>query len=368
MPLSVVQKKFTNVPTESGTEFTDINGLVICQKYIPKNIKTPGNTQPTAGKARKFESKMLLEHFDTGQLGRNSHRLKINERVVITEKVHGTSQRTGNVLVKRAETLSRWHTFLGWLGGCGLDRNIIMDDYETVTGTRRTVMDPQKENPNPFHEPKMRELAAANFADLRKGETVYYELVGYEYGDKCIMPGHDNQSLKNHLDKNDFANFINTYGERTDFTYGCAPGTFDVYVYRITYTNEDGYSVDLNWDALVARCKELGVKHVPVLFDGTLSDFFKADTNYLDNSQTWSEEEKMDYAIELVRKWINLYCNNKFLNGREHALEGVCIRAERENVPLILKEKSFIFKCLEGIIKDSGVLDIEEAEATAIAE
>ena len=34
--------------------------------------------------------------------------------------------------------------------------------------------------------------------------------------------------------------FIKQYGNETTFSYGCEPGQSDMYVYRMTMTNEDG--------------------------------------------------------------------------------------------------------------------------------
>jgi hypothetical protein len=45
-----------------------------------------------------------------------------------------------------------------------------------------------------------------------------------------------------------------------------------------------------------------------------------------------------------------------------HIKEGVCVRIEGGLNNRTLKWKSFPFKVLEGIVKDSGVVDAEEAQ------
>ncbi len=46
----------------------------------------------------------------------------------------------------------------------------------------------------------------------------------------------------------------------------------------------------------------------------------------------------------------------------QHIREGVCIRIENGSVtPILLKNKNFIFKVLEGIVKDTNTVDIEES-------
>ena len=44
-----------------------------------------------------------------------------------------------------------------------------------------------------------------------------------------------------------------------------------------------------------------------------------------------------------------------------HIREGVCVRADRYTVPVVLKSKSHLFRILEGLVKDDlEYLDIEE--------
>jgi hypothetical protein len=46
-----------------------------------------------------------------------------------------------------------------------------------------------------------------------------------------------------------------------------------------------------------------------------------------------------------------------------HIKEGVCVRIDQFGLkPKVFKHKSFNFKVLEGIAKDSGVVDAEEAQ------
>ena len=52
---------------------------------------------------------------------------------------------------------------------------------------------------------------------LDKGMTIYYEIVGY-LADNSVI-----QKVKGKI-----------------FDYGCEPGKFEIYIYRITYTNVDG--------------------------------------------------------------------------------------------------------------------------------
>jgi hypothetical protein len=178
---------------------------------------------------------------------------------------------------------------------------------------------------------------------LKKGETVYFEVVGYEPGGKSIMPSCDNSKLGKE--------FVKRYGDKTTFSYGMdADNEFylqkqcDVFVYRITTTNEDGESYDYTWDDVVARCKDLGVKHVPHICEVTV-------------------EDHRDLR-DLVEK---LTVGPSLLDER-HIREGVCVRVEGTGFNIqVYKNKSFEFKVLEGIIKDAGVVDQEEEASLEIA-
>lgn len=157
------------------------------------------------------------------------------------------------------------------------------------------------------------------------------------------MNSQSTEKLKKLLNKDEYEDFFNRYGSTTIFSYGCAPKEYDVYIYRISMTSGDGMrEIDLSWDQLKERCYELGEKHVP-----ELTSWNNFDINSLD---------------ELVQEV-------KFLAERPselfptHIREGVCVRIDNRIRPKMLKSKSFIFKCLEGIIKESDVVDIEESQS-----
>jgi hypothetical protein len=137
IPLETVEKQF-KIDRELfvvGYEFDAIDGIKICEKYVSKATKMAG--QPGNKTGRKKDIKMFVEHFDTPQLGRNLHRIHPNERLIITEKVHGTSQRTGNVLVEEEINLSLLKSVMNFLAGNGWKRTVTERTYKTVIGTRR---------------------------------------------------------------------------------------------------------------------------------------------------------------------------------------------------------------------------------------
>lgn len=327
---------------EENFEFDELNGIPICNKYInPNTVKAAQQNQGKKTKAAK-SSIMFKEHFDTGHFGKSLHEIQDNEILVITEKVHGTSSRIGNVLVERNIT---WKDKIAKFIGAKIDLN----EWKYLNGTRRVVL--EETTGTQFHDPTIRQMALDLFKDnLRKGETVYLEIVGFEPSGAPIMPSVDTT-------KTNDKEFVKKYGKNMSYSYGCAVGKCDFYVYRITNTNVDGQSIDLCWNDTKSRCNELGVKYVPELKIFTLGDI----RNIIEGEGGKFNDDRE--VRERLLKFVDELAQGPSLLDANHIKEGVCIKRDQYGFnPKVLKHKSFIFKLLEGIIKDSGVVDAEEAQ------
>jgi hypothetical protein len=124
-----------------------------------------------------------------------------------------------------------------------------------------------------------------------------------------------------------------------------------VYVYRITNTNEDGQSVDLTWDDVKKRCDEIGVKYVPELFVTSL-EMVAVMINSSDDRDVYN---MLGCVVDEASKGASKL-------DTSHIREGVCVRIDNVGMtPKVYKHKSFEFKVLEGIVKDTGVVDMEES-------
>jgi hypothetical protein len=194
-----------------GLEFTHINGVEICSKYfIPVSIPgAPGSRN------RKKKTRFIIEnfwqHWDTKQMMRNLHQFDETRVVYVEEKIHGTSGRTGNVLVKNNRP---WWKF--W---------IPKEEWKIVSGTRRV------DNIN-GHANAIRKAVGDQVANhLYMGEQIYYEIFGYD-GQSQIQKG---------------------------FDYGCRVGEYKVLLYRVTITTPDGKCYDLDREQVYARARELGM-------------------------------------------------------------------------------------------------------------
>jgi hypothetical protein len=318
-----------------GFEFDEWKGTPICSKYInPATAKIARENQGKKARTAKT-SVMFKEHFDTGHFGKNIHEFKNDDTIIITEKLHGTSGRIGHVQVERdLSLLERIAKFVGV--------KVQETEWKYMNGTRRVVL--EETSGKQFHDPTIRDKALNIFkGNLRKGETVYFEIVGYESTGAPIMPPVDTKGLG---DKS----FTKTYGEKMYYSYGCEQTQSDVYVYRMTFANEDGQSIDYAWEDVVKRCSEIGVKTTPHIRTLTLNEIA---------AQRFDDDRDIR---EQFSKLVELYGSGPSIIDASHIKEGVCVRIEGGIQNKTFKFKSFEFKVLEGIVKDSGVIDSEEAQ------
>lgn len=323
---------------KEGDSFQDFNGVKICEKYVvpDKNIQ---NTSKF--KSKKYDSIMFPKHIDTSHLMKHLTDISITDRIVISEKIHGTSGRYGHVKYERKFT---------WLEKLLKKLNVLISDTEWVylNGTRNVVLTPDKDRTSEFHDPSMRDLSIVDFKNnLRKGEVVYFEVVGYEPSGKPIMNSVDTSKMKDKEFTKKYANHED--GKTMVYKYGCHPGEFRVYVYRIAISTEDGHQYDLPWNDVKLRCVELGVDHVPEMFNGTVKELLE-ESNY-----TFSDISKGLSTI------IDIMSSGHELLDHSHLREGVCVRVESklDNIT-IYKHKSFEFKVMEDIEKSSGLENLEE--------
>jgi len=312
---------------EVGFAFSEINGHEICRKFITAKTFQARDKKP------RIKSKFINFHEmpDTDQLAYKMDELKDEMFLVFTEKIHGTSQRSANSI----EEKHTWYTkFIN-----GIFKRTILEpkrEYNYVCGTRRVVLHDFESNMGYYKENEMfRKYVHDKFVGkLRKGENVYYEVVGYAAENSPIMPPSDNTKLK---DKE----FVKKYGKVTNFNYGCHPGQHDVYVYRMSMTNEDGVEIDLSWDVVKYRCGQMEVKYVPELY-------------------------RMVFDRKIIDEDFLKFCE-KYNSGDStidptHIREGIVVRADGSKW-IAWKNKSFQFKVIEDIIKlRDDVIDMEESQ------
>ena len=309
---------------KDGDIINVLNGVEICKKYVPIKTHSAKVGEPKQKKEKKIKYPTFSEHIDTSQLMYNLHQFKAGDICYLTLKMHGTSGRTMYSLKTEKQNTN----FIKRLLGNG--KETTAKTWEYVTGTRRVVL--ENYDGGYYGNNNFRIKYHEQFVDkLYKGETVYYEIVGYEDSGRPIMGKVSNKKTQ---DKK----FIKTYGEETVYSYGCEVGENDMYIYRMSITNEDGFEVDYPWDMVKLRVEQMGLKTVPE-FDRFV---------YTTKEDLLSRVEAFVDGVDPI--------------GRTHIREGVVVRVEGKEKFKAFKHKNFFFKVLEGIIKDAGVIDEEESQ------
>ena len=352
LPLSCLDYCFEDgaaVHLKIGDTIDVVNGHDICTKYIPRSNKRVG--RPTDGnRTRKRKvpiAPLFVEHADTEQLAYNLGAFRSGDEVEITLKMHGTSQRTGFLPVFSGYRRTIWDKLFRRDGEP-------IYTYDLVTGTRRTVINGEDGGyygSNAFRMPHS-ELFRGK---LWKGETVYYEVVGFTDTGTPIMAECGNKKLN---DKE----FVKQYGQTTTFSYGCERtgkktlygndeyGAFaieeyapqsDIYVYRMTMTNEDGNIVEYTPDFMRYRCEQMGVKTVPVFWKGLIPE------------NPASADDPTIEPGEWIKNVAERFYDGPDPIGKTHIREGVVVRIVNKPKFCAYKHKNFAFKCISGIIAES---------------
>ena len=356
-----------------GDTIDTFNGHLICQKYIPR--RNPPRTSTRGGnKVRKKKvdiAPLFAEHADTEQLAYNLADFKSGDYIEISLKMHGTSARTGQLPILKGYKRTLIDRILRREG-------TPIYEYDYVSGTRRTVLEDYEGGfygSNKFRE-QYHELFRGK---LHKGETIYYEIVGFTDTGSPIMGTCNNKKLN---DKE----FIKQYGQTTTFSYGCEPNLpeapaytasnkvnienlkpqSDIYVYRMTMTNPDGEAVEYTPDFMRYRCEQMGVKTVPVFWSGIITPTAKGIDcqEYTCWCNEWMGACGGEEAIgNMIKEIAEQYYDGPDPVGKTHIREGVVVRIINRPSFTAYKHKSFAFKVLENIVKaEAEAPDMEEAE------
>lgn len=317
VPLSYLSyTKYDLTKLKHGDQITELNKIPICNKYYSQaTLRAIESAKKTGIKIK--EVKGFPEHSDTAQF--RFANIRVGDIVYISNKLHGTSVRYGFVPV--LQRLPLWKKLLNRVAK-------IFNEYEHefVVGSRRVVLatDSKGQLKGGYYgdgSPYAQHINEVK-GKINHDEVIYGEIVGYLHTGTAMFV-HDTSSIKE---------IKKQYGQRMVYSYGNPEGQSSFYVYRITQNG-----VELSWNQVVRRCKELGVNHVPNI-----------DTLIFNGNR-----DKLNSLVES-------YLEGPDMLDSRHIREGVCLRVECEEGTKIYKEKSFTFKVLEGIVKDSEVVDLEE--------
>jgi hypothetical protein len=321
VPLSYFEFTGHDLSTlNEGDQFTSLGPYEICNKYY-----TPATQRLFSGQQKtRRDNPNFHKHVDTKQLRFFIEDIKPGSLITITEKLHGTSGRLGNVLDEYKPTFrdKAWGFATRLLYG----EWATYEDYTVLHGSRNVLI--VEDKPGFYGTHDFRHNVVDGIVP-RKGEILYYEIVGYVAGDQPIMGAQP--IVDKELQK--------LYGSHMLYKYGQLEGTHKAYVYRSTVQDEDGHIVERSHAQTAARALELGLDAVPMF-----SQFV------------------YDGDVEKLRVLVESLTDGPSTLDPSHIREGVVVRVDYGNETHFYKNKSHAFGVLEGYIKDrDDYVDTEEA-------
>jgi hypothetical protein len=314
-----------------GTQFDEMNGHKVCQKYVSKETAIAKGNKATKA-AKKNYAPFFDKHVDTEQFKHNIHRINVGDVLFFHSKKHGTSQRVGHLPVLKE--LPKWKQMVNKLLRTDVFKEKL--EYDFVVGTRNVVLKDGDENKIGFHGSEQYRYDILNQLKphLEKGMTLFLEVVGFVNG-KPIMPRHSMRGLKN-------KEYEKKYGDTITYSYGCKEHEFKYHIYRITKMVVDDTHKEFSQRELEKWCSDRGLPytlevHPAVVYDGDKEELAALVEQITERPEVLTEDYSDPTSIS----------------------EGVIVRVENgKNIPDFYKSKSFAFKVLEGICPD---VDTEDA-------
>lgn len=334
-PVEVVNEYLGNHVNE---DFDEINGEIFCKVYVPP-IKTSNRHMSKSERRNKklARFKMLIEgsfrlHYDTDQLARNMHEFSPDDKVFISNKLHGTSIIIANILTNVPTNWFKrmWRKLTG--------KYEFDQKYNIVYSSRNVIK-------NEFINPKQK--AGGYYSDdiwgywaeklatyIPQDFCIYGEVVGYTPNGTPIQKGYD---------------------------YGCLP-TDEVksklMVYRVTHNDKELEITDVI--AFGQYLKEkLGdiVLDFPLMYHGTFAELYPE----ISTTEHWHENvlEALKVEKKFLMEQLEPMCINKVPR------EGFVVRKENDPIKRAFKLKSTAFHLREAAQVDNGEVDMEMAEGYA---
>lgn len=316
---------------KEGDTFCELADEPICEKYY-----TPATRRMMARGQQVKTTRRETLHFrlnpDVPQFRYVADGVKAGSVCYITEKVHGTSARYGRVLDdlpfgSLAKVINRI-----WPGVVKPKKA-----WTYLNGSRNVILEHSKNDSGGYYGSHDFRYDAVASWNLHRGETIYFEIVGY-IGQQLIMNAQP-------FPATDIGKLLKSsgYADPMTYSYGCPVAVNRNFIYRITQTNVDGQMLELSWHQMVARSRELGVPTVPLIygpFIATSQEQLRDLVEEFTGTDTHPEPSTIDPA---------------------HIREGVVLRVEAEAGVSHAKSKQFAFGVLEGYLKENDTtVDMEE--------
>lgn len=303
---------------KEGDTFDRIGEHEICKKYqVRRKTGTP-RTEKNKKEWTRIDQAFLPEHYKTDNFFRYADSISPETEVIITQKLHGTSIRIANTIVKR-----RGNLLERTLQGLGVQIKTI--EYDYVYGSRRVIKDANNPNQAHFYGADIYSSEGKKLDGLLpQGYVVYGELIGWTQEGAPLQK---------------------------NYTYKVPHGSAELCVYRVAHVNPQGVICDLSWNQVLEFCRDKGLRAVPELWRGKYADFAKKDDRgYSIPSEFIDSRYKESGYLQAVP-----------LSEESPCDEGVCIRVDGI-APYILKAKSPLFYAHETKMLDEEAVDMEEEQ------
>lgn len=301
---------YPNAEISEGQEFNYVGETLFIDKYEPQVISLKSSGNPKEKKENALAKRLLPDqfrlHYDTPQLGKFIHNISPDTEITVSEKLHGTSANFAKVLARKK--LNIFDKVLKYLGA-----NIQEQDYEFVYASRSTLKN--------RHDGQFTSDAWGRWAErispfINNGFSIYGEIVGFEKGGKAIQKKYD---------------------------YSCPANESELYVYRITYTSQNGQVVELSSIDIERIALKMGLKVVPVHFRGKAKHLFPEIAN--------DENFSANFFNAMQKKFLERKCG---LCKNDVWAEGVCLAVEDLAPRPVFKLKSKNFILGETAERDKG--------------
>lgn len=294
-------------------KFNTIDWVEVCKKYVVYRWWLKQNKIRCKDKVfERVDNKTFPEHFDTENYFRNIQNYRDDNYVSVTQKLHWTSGRFGNILVRRKLSFIERILKRLWV-------KINEYEYDYIAGSRRVVKDIKtKQEITGYYVTDVRNTILDRYKNIiPKNYVIYGEVIGYDW-EKQIQK---------------------------DYTYNLNKWELEMYVYRISIVNPDGVVCDMTYNQICEFCKPLWyLKVVPLLREWNYVDFKDIVETFID------------------KRFYEIYPQAVWLSEKSPCDEWVCIRREWLQ-PYVTKAKSPIFLEKETKDLDEWIVDLESNES-----
>lgn len=328
-----------------GAEFDTVDNQLLVKKYVVK-VSNQGTGGKNVRATDKYEDTIVegqfRYHLDTSKFQDNLFRFKPGTYIHISDKWHGTSFGSCNLLVKKK--LSFKDKIAKFFGIA-----IVESEYKKFCHSRKVVKDPElnKSLTAGFYDYDIWNLAHEVVKDhLSEGMSIYAEIVGYLPTGSMIQSDYDYGCIYDQ--KLDYQKMTpqQMYKNRL----------FDIRVYRITYTSSEGKVFEFSPLQLREFCGAHGLNPIIHRFYGTVNQWLEHTGNpYIDGLNDDIPENH--FLESLKREYLEMNC--PFCKNRVPA-EGVVLRIDGITFEAYkLKSKRFLTR--ESCELDKGKIDIESS-------